>query len=322
MKNIPTFEDFINEAKEYTFSIQYNTDEDDVEYIQNVLMDAGVDAIAEPAIHDSGQMVVKALNAIELRKAKKAIEADGFEIRESINENNSHDFGDVLTQNGWIRKESKSYVTPIGRGRLYHDDYNNVKYPLCTIRVVSGAEGDTYIELYKDGRQQSPLNKNIDSITKMKVAIKKHLQISIRESVINEDAGLIADVAIGVAVGIAGLWALAKGLPIVGDVLGGAAEAIANRAEAKAKMAAKGKRKELIAEIIKKFDDDTKLKQMYQALPDYVEFTGKNHNANLTAAKARKKGLMEIGNYIKAKLTPEEMTYFTDISSMLRTGDI
>jgi hypothetical protein len=144
----------------------------------------------------------------------------------------------------------------------------------------------------------------------------------VNESIINEDASLIADVAIGVAVGIAGLWALAKGLPIVGDVLGGAAEAIANRAEAKAKMAAKGKRKELIAEIIKKFDDDTKLKQMYQALPDYVEFTGKNHNANLTAAKARKKGLMEIGNYIKAKLTPEEMTYFTDISSMLRTGDI
>ena len=222
MKNIPTFEDFINEAKEYTFSIQYNTDEDDVEYIQNLLMDSGADAIAEPAIHDSEQMVIKAHNAIELRKAKKAIEADGFEIRESV----------------------------------------------------------------------------------------------------NEDASLIADVAIGVAVGIAGLWALAKGLPIVGDVLGGAAEAIANRAEAKAKMAAKGKRKELIAEIIKKFDDDTKLKQMYQALPDYVEFTGKNHNANLTAAKARKKGLMEIGNYIKAKLTPEEMTYFTDISSMLRTGDI
>ena len=213
MKNIPTFEDFVNEAKEYTFSIQYNTDEDDVEYIQNVLMDAGVDAIAEPAIHDSEQMVVKALNAIELRKAKKAIEADGFEIRESS---------------------------------------------------------------------------------------------------INEDAGLIADVAIGVAVGIAGLWALVKGLPIVGDVLGDAAEAIANNAESKAKMAAKGKRKELISEIIKKFEGDTRLKDMYKELVPYSD----------KMANIRKRQLTTIGNYIKAKLTPEEMTYFTDISSMLRTGDI
>ena len=213
MKNIPTFEDFINEAKEYTFSIQYNTDEDDVEYIQNVLMDAGVDAIAEPAVHDSEQMEIKALNAIELRKAKKAIEADGFEIRESS---------------------------------------------------------------------------------------------------INEDASLIADVAIGVAVGIAGLWALVKGLPIVGDVLGDAAEAIANNAESKAKMAAKGKRKELISEIIKKFEGDTRLKDMYNEL---VPYSDKMPNI-------RKRQLTTIGNYIKAKLTPEEMTYFTDISSMLRTGDI
>ena len=71
----------INEAKEYTFSINYNTEDDDVEYISNLLMDAGVDAIAEPGI-DSEEMIIKALNAIELRKAKKAIEKDGFEINE------------------------------------------------------------------------------------------------------------------------------------------------------------------------------------------------------------------------------------------------
>ena len=149
----------------------------------------------------------------------------------------------------------------------------------------------------------------------------KEFEEFVNES-LNEDAGMVIDVAMGVAVGLAGLWAVAQSLPLVGRVLGDAAEAIADKAEAKARQAAKGKRKELISEIIKKFEGDTKLAQMYQALPDYVEFTGKNHNANLTAAKARKKGLMEIGNYIKAKLTPEEMTYFTDISSMLRTGDI
>lgn len=80
--NMKLVESAIDEAKSFQFTFNYNTDEDDVEYIQNVLMDAGVDAIAEPGI-DSEEMVVKALNAVELRKAKKAIQADGFEINES-----------------------------------------------------------------------------------------------------------------------------------------------------------------------------------------------------------------------------------------------
>jgi hypothetical protein len=126
----------------------------------------------------------------------------------------------------------------------------------------------------------------------------------------------------GVAVGLMGLWALVQSAPLVGRVFGDAAEYLATKSEKKAKMALKNQRKETIAPIIAKFKNDTQLADMYQALPDYVEFTGKNHNANLTAAKARKKGLMEIGNYIKAKLTPEEMKYFRDISAMLRDGDL
>lgn len=129
---------------------------------------------------------------------------------------------------------------------------------------------------------------------------------------VDEDMGTVVDVAMGVAVGVAGLWALVQGLPVVGRVLGDAAEALANRAEAKAKQAAKGQRKELIGEIIKKFDGDAKLKQMYNDLPEYSDKT----------ANARKRELTTIGNYIKTKLTPEEMKYFTDISSMLRTGDV
>ena len=83
MNNIPTFEDFVNEGKSFEFTFNYNTDEDDVEYIQNILMNSGADAIAEPGL-DSEEMVVKAKNAVELRKAKKAIQADGFEINESV----------------------------------------------------------------------------------------------------------------------------------------------------------------------------------------------------------------------------------------------
>ena len=83
MKHIKLFEQFLNEGKSFEFTFNYNTDEDDVEYIQNLIMDSGADAIAEPGI-DSEEMVVKAKNAVELRKAKKAIQADGFEVNESV----------------------------------------------------------------------------------------------------------------------------------------------------------------------------------------------------------------------------------------------
>ena len=106
MKHLQLFEEFINEGKSFEFSFNYNTDEDDVEYIQNILMNAGVDAIAEPGI-DSEEMVVKAKNAVELRKAKKAIQADGFEINESVvNEGDMTKFYD-----GFIVLDSKTKKT-------------------------------------------------------------------------------------------------------------------------------------------------------------------------------------------------------------------
>ena len=106
MKHLQLFEEFINEGKSFEFSFNYNTDEDDVEYIQNILMNAGVDAIAEPGL-DSEEMVVKAKNAIELRKAKKAIQADGFEIQESVvNEGDMTKFYD-----GFIVLDSKTKKT-------------------------------------------------------------------------------------------------------------------------------------------------------------------------------------------------------------------
>lgn len=105
MKHIKLFEEFLNEAKSFQFIFNYNTDEDDVEYIQNILMDAGVDAIAEPGI-DSEEMVVKAPNAVELRNAKKAIQADGFEINESQTFIKESAMGDVYVMAG----EAKSFT--------------------------------------------------------------------------------------------------------------------------------------------------------------------------------------------------------------------
>ena len=149
----------------------------------------------------------------------------------------------------------------------------------------------------------------------------KHIKLY--EEFVNEDAGMVIDVAMGVAVGLMGLWAVVQSLPLVGRVLGDAAEALANKAEAKAKQAAKGQRKELIGEIIKKFDGDEKLKQMYQDLTPYSAAAKLGSSqAGLKAQKERVNQLTKIGNYIKTKLTPEEMKYFTDVSSMLRTGDV
>jgi len=68
-----------NEAKEHSFIFNYNTDEDDIKYIQKVLDGA----VANAGI-DSEEMVIRAFNAKGLKDARKAIEADGFEIQESV----------------------------------------------------------------------------------------------------------------------------------------------------------------------------------------------------------------------------------------------
>jgi hypothetical protein len=71
----------LNEVKRFEFSFNYNTDEDDVKYIQNLLNKAGVDAMAKAGI-DSEEIIVRAFSAKDLTKSKKAIVADGFEIND------------------------------------------------------------------------------------------------------------------------------------------------------------------------------------------------------------------------------------------------
>ena len=140
---------------------------------------------------------------------------------------------------------------------------------------------------------------------------------------VNEDAGMVIDVAMGVAAGLMGLWALVQSSRLVGRVFGDSAEALANKFEKEAKLALKNHRKETIAPIIAKFKNDTKLADMYQALTPYSAAAKLGSSqAGLKAQQERVNQLTKIGNYIKSKLTPEEMKYFTDISSMLRDGDI
>jgi len=99
--------------KEFEFSFNYNTDEDDVEYINNILMDANADAVAEPGI-DSEEMIVKAPNAVELRRAKKAIEQEGFEINENISEakKKKEKPEDIIPQEDEIEVEAVDTIEP------------------------------------------------------------------------------------------------------------------------------------------------------------------------------------------------------------------
>jgi len=69
----------LKEVKRFEFSFDYNTDEDDVRYIQKLLDKAGSKAVARAGL-DMEEMEVIATDARELVKAKKAIQADGFQI--------------------------------------------------------------------------------------------------------------------------------------------------------------------------------------------------------------------------------------------------
>jgi hypothetical protein len=157
----------------------------------------------------------------------------------------------------------------------------------------------------------------------LKQIIREEISNVVNEQRLNEDMALVGDIALGIVGGLAGLWALVKGGSVVVGALGAAAGELADRMEAKAKkataIAKKEGRLETIKPIVAKFKNDSKLKDMYNALPAYsssITAKAKKDNA------LRTKQLQTIAKYIKAKLTPEEMTYFEDISAMLRTGDI
>lgn len=298
-------ESVIKEAKEYSFTFDYNTDPDDIEYIENLLKKARVNAYAEKGTFDD-EMVIIAGDAIELRKAKKAIEADGFQINEAVvseaNELTSYKIGDeVKFSNGEVWKVAKPGVKG---DKIFLAPFNSIAkkgHISLPIEFTQDELKDTVTEADDpEAGESAPYGSGYSEV--------------------NEDAGMVIDVAMGVAVGLMGLWALVQSAPLVGRVFGNAAEYLAVKSEKKAKMALKNQRKETIAPIIAKFKNDNKLAAMYQSLPEY-DAMGTNQ-ITLKANNERRKQLTNIGNYIKSKLTPEELVYFIDISSILRTGDL
>jgi hypothetical protein len=95
------FENKLNEAK-YSFTLTYN----DAKYVQKVLDDAGVDALAKAGVDDE-EVIVRAFDGMGLRRAKQALEADHFDINESVvNEGDMTKFYD-----GFIVLDSKTKKT-------------------------------------------------------------------------------------------------------------------------------------------------------------------------------------------------------------------
>jgi len=76
----------VDEAKGYFFTLTYN----DAEYVQQVLDDAGVDAVAKSGTFDD-EVIVRAFDGMGLRRAKQALEADHFDISENVNEAINYD---------------------------------------------------------------------------------------------------------------------------------------------------------------------------------------------------------------------------------------
>jgi hypothetical protein len=145
------------------------------------------------------------------------------------------------------------------------------------------------------------------------------------ESVVNEgqlnELGFLMTAA-AAAVGIVGAGLLIKGARFINQKLIDTAYSAA--VQLKAKLAAKKAiqdKEQLEATVkpmISKFENDSKLKQMYSELPEYNRYP-----VSMPAIEGNRKRqamLKKISIYITSKLTDDEKKYVNDISKYLRGG--
>ena len=167
------------------------------------------------------------------------------------------------------------------------------------------------------GKSTAERNANLDKYDLLKtdkereVFLRKLKGESVNEEQINEIG--VLGVASGVALGLVGVIALSKGVNFAKRKFGEAMYNLTDKLEKKVKKIESDKAKKTIMDIAKKFENDKKLQDMYQALPKYKE---RGNNSQ------RQKGMAEIAKYVKSKLSSEEMQYFYDLNTYLRTGKI
>jgi len=137
MKYTQLFEEFLNEAK-YSFTLTYN----DAKYVQKVLDDAGVDALAKAGVDDE-EVIVRAFDGMGLRRAKQALEADHFDINESVvNEAvNVKDIkvGTILNfKDGETWKVTKT--SGISSGKIFAAPYGDTKKSYVSVAIEFSIE--------------------------------------------------------------------------------------------------------------------------------------------------------------------------------------
>ena len=119
--------------------------------------------------------------------------------------------------------------------------------------------------------------------------------------------------AAAAAAGVAGLMVLVKTAPFFGRLAGEASQMLGSAVLRKLEKDRLLKYTAMIDGIVAKFEGYEVLKSMYKDLPPYSDLArDKASNA------ARTKQLKVIGEYIKTKLSEDELEYFVDISKSLR----
>jgi hypothetical protein len=119
--------------------------------------------------------------------------------------------------------------------------------------------------------------------------------------------------AAAAAAGVAGLMVLVKTAPFFRRVAGEASQMLGSAVLRKLEKDRLDKYTAIIDGIVTKFEGDEVLKTMYTELPAYSDLARDN-----ASNVARTKQLKVIGEYIKTKLSEDELKYFVDISKSLR----
>jgi hypothetical protein len=119
--------------------------------------------------------------------------------------------------------------------------------------------------------------------------------------------------AAAAAAGVAGLMVLVKTAPFFRRVAGEASQMLGSAVLRKLEKDRLDKYTAIIDGIVAKFEGDEVLKTMYTELPAYSD-RARDKASNV----ARTKQLKVIGEYIKTKLSEDELKYFVDISKSLR----
>jgi hypothetical protein len=95
-----------------------------------------------------------------------------------INESVSKSMEDFLNTKDWA-VDTKTSTETIG-GYVDHTNFKNKYYKDFTIRIVESPNG-IYVEIYQNGRQVTPLNRDINAVSKLDKAMKTYLEHNMKK---------------------------------------------------------------------------------------------------------------------------------------------